>query len=147
MTNASETLLDAAVAAMPGWVQRCVHSVLGAQSIEVTPDVERATEQASLDAQSWTAELLPPVLATNDPQHVGTPLTVIRAAARFPTAVLRQAGAAELQRDDYARRHFPEDVFDLTPASWADIDDALVDPAIRWGAARVRAHLDSRPGQ
>jgi hypothetical protein len=60
---------------------------------------------------------------------------------RYPTAVLLQAGVPPLERDEFDERVFPDDLYGLTPASFADIDPALVEPAVTWGAAKAWEHL------
>src|SRR5262245_13185594 len=72
------------------------------------------------------------------------PMAVLRAAVRFPTQVLRGANVAPMRRDEFAARAFPDDVYDLTPASFADVDPSLHDPGLRWGAAKAYAHLHRR---
>jgi hypothetical protein len=58
--------------------------------------------------------------------------------------VLREAGARPVARDAQAQRHFPDDLYDLTPASFADIDPALHEPGLVWGAAKAHVHLRRR---
>jgi hypothetical protein len=35
---------------------------------------------------------------------------------------------------------FPDDDYGLTPASFADIDPALAEPGLAWGAAKAWVH-------
>ncbi len=51
---------------------------------------------------------------------------------------------APLARDAFARRQDPDDVYDLMPASFADIDPALAEPGLVWGAAKAHVHLARR---
>jgi hypothetical protein len=44
-------------------------------------------------------------------------------------------------------RSFPDDVYDLTPASFADVDPALHEPGLVWGAAKAHVHLARRRRQ
>ena len=39
------------------------------------------------------------------------------------------------------RRNFPDDVYDLSPATFADVDPALHEPGLVWGAAKAHVHL------
>ena len=41
-------------------------------------------------------------------------------------------------------RAFPDDVYDLAPASFADVDPALHEPGLVWGAAKAHVHLARR---
>ena len=73
------------------------------------------------------------------------PLSLLRDAVRYPTMVLQSAGVpAVASRDDFAARAFPEDVYDLAPATWSDVDPALQDPGITWGAWKAYVHLSRR---
>jgi hypothetical protein len=46
-----------------------------------------------------------------------------------------------IERDRQAEAQFPDDDYDLTPASFADLDPALHEPGLRWGAAKAHVHL------
>jgi hypothetical protein len=60
------------------------------------------------------------------------------------TAVLRDAGLAPVDRDADAQRLFPADVYDLTPASFAELDPAVHEPGLLWGAAKAHIVLRRR---
>jgi hypothetical protein len=47
-----------------------------------------------------------------------------------------------VERDEFRVRAFPEDVYDLTPASFADVDLSLHEVAMAWGAAKAMAHRE-----
>jgi hypothetical protein len=78
-----------------------------------------------------------------DDQRTG-PLAVVRGAVRFPTAVLEQAGVPPVERDPFAVRQFPEDLYDLAPATFGDLDPTLHEPGLTWGAAKAHVHLARR---
>jgi hypothetical protein len=59
---------------------------------------------------------------------------------QYPTEVLRDAGAPAVERDKFSRERFPDDDYDLTPATWADIHPSLADLGIAWGAAKAFEH-------
>jgi hypothetical protein len=69
-----------------------------------------------------------------------TPLSLLRGAVRYPTEVLRAAGAPPVDRDPIQARLLPDDVYDLSPATFADVDPALAEPGMLWGAAKALAH-------
>jgi hypothetical protein len=58
--------------------------------------------------------------------------------------VLRAAGAPEPARDPFAAEAFPDDAYDLSPATWADVDPALHERGIVWGAAKAHVVLARR---
>jgi hypothetical protein len=47
-------------------------------------------------------------------------------------------------RDEFSVRSFPDDAYDLSPASFADVDPALHEPGLAWGAAKAYVHLARR---
>ncbi len=83
-------------------------------------------------------------LLTDIDRQAVSPLALVRGAVAFPTEVLRAAGVPPVVRDDFVERRFPDDVYDLAPASFADLDPALHEPALRWGAAKAHVHLARR---
>jgi hypothetical protein len=50
-----------------------------------------------------------------------------------------------VQRDADAERLFPDDPYDLTPGSFADIDPELHDPGLLWGAAKAHVVKHRHP--
>ena len=91
-------------------------------------------------AQAETGAAIRALLAADIDDQRSTPLTLLRQAVRYPTRVLQDAGVPPAARDRFAERAFPEDVYDLSPASLADVDPALTDPGISWGAAKAFEH-------
>ena len=69
---------------------------------------------------------------------------MIRKAVSFPTKVLRDNNVPEVNRDEFAIRNFPEDVYDLSPASFGDLNEELHVLGIAWGAAKAHTHLQRR---
>jgi hypothetical protein len=135
---------DAVDAAIPGWVERSVTSVLDAQGLPRAAATLAEAAAAGAEARSEGAARVRALLATDvDDQH-GNPLAVLRTLVRYPTAVLRAAGARPVDRDDFAVRAFPDDAYDLSPATFADVDPALHEPGLVWGAAKAHVHLARR---
>lgn len=104
------------------------------------PEEVRAAARSAGDEAA--AEVLPEVrallLRDVDAQPSG-PLEVIRRAVRPATDALRRAGVPPVVRDEVSERIHPDDDYDLTPGSFADVHPALGDPGLTWGAAK--AHL------
>jgi hypothetical protein len=130
-------LADAVVEALPGWVERSVALVMGA---DLDPAVRDAARRAGRRAAAEVgAEVRALVEADVDEQR-GTPLSLLRSAVRYPTEVLRAAGVPPVARDRIQERLLPEDVYDLSPATFADVDPALAEPGLVWGAAKALEH-------
>lgn len=137
-------LADGIEAALPGWVVRSVARLADAWrpglADELQPAATAAGEAAVADVGPRVRALL---AADVDEQWTG-PMALVRTAVRYPTEVLSGAGVASVERDEFAERTFPEDVYDLAPASFADLDPALHEPGLVWGAAKAHVMLARR---
>jgi hypothetical protein len=131
-------------AAIPGWIDRLVRGVLDAQAIDVDQPLAERIMAAGRSAQAEGAPRVRALLAADIDAQRGNPLSVLRRLVPHATAVLRAAGARPVARDEFSERNFPDDVYDLTPASFADVDPALHEPGITWGAAKAHVHLARR---
>jgi hypothetical protein len=125
--------------ALPVWVVRSIER----RSTDVAPgEVNRAAAQAAAEVGGAVRRLL----ASDIDQQRTTPLALLRSAVRYPTEVLRQAGVPPVQRDRFAEEAFPDDVYDLTPATFADLDPDLAEPGLAWGAAKAFVHKRRHAG-
>lgn len=139
--DAPGAVLAAAVeAALPGWVVRSVERILTAWRGAADPSVLDAARAAGAAAAAEVGPALRALLAADVDDQRETPLSLVRRAVRYPTEVLRAAGVPPVARDEVAGALFPGDDYDLTPGSWADVDPALVEPAIAWGAWKAMEH-------
>jgi hypothetical protein len=84
------------------------------------------------------------VLTADVDAGAGSPLAVIRAATGGVTRLLVDSGAVVPRRDEFDVRTFPDDLFGFGPAAFTDIDPALHEPGLVWGAARAHVHLRRR---
>lgn len=134
---AARQLADQAVATLPGWVERCVAEVCARADVAMTAELSAAACAAGQQCAAHTGPPLTDLLATDVDAQQSTPLTVLRAAVRFPTEVLRSADVPTPARDDFDVSRFPDDPYCLTPASFADIDPSLGPVGIAWGAAKA----------
>ncbi|HEV7719951.1 MAG TPA: hypothetical protein VGO60_01635 [Iamia sp.] len=131
---------------LAGWVERAVagryRDWSGAAAL---PDEVRAAAHEA--GQRATTEVAPRVRALLDRdvdnQPTG-PLALLRGAVVHPTAVLRQAGVPPVVRDAMAERIHPDDVYDLSPAAFADVHPDLHEPGLTWGAAKAHVVLARR---
>jgi hypothetical protein len=115
-------LADAIDAVLPDWVRRCVEARL----TTLTPAIRAAVRRLLVD--------------TDVDDQRGNPLALLRTATRYPTEVLHAAGAPAVERDKFARERFPDDDYDLTPATWSDLDPSLHELGLTWGAAKAFVH-------
>jgi hypothetical protein len=139
-------LADAVDAALRPWVERSILTT--AQRLagrEALTNGLLADSVAAADAAH--REVVPALRAlvgTDAEAQRVNPLQLLRDAARHPTAVLAAHGIPPAQRDALQQETLPLDVYDIAPATWGDIDPSLVDPGIRWSAAKAYVVLDRR---
>ena len=134
MDEHSTALAEAIDAALPAWVERSVRSRLA------DPDPE-AVAEAARQAVADVGGAVRALLEKDIDEQATTPLSLLRGAVRYPTAVLREAGVPPVERDEVPARLFPDDVYDLAPVTWSDVDPSLLDPGLAWGASKAFAHL------
>jgi hypothetical protein len=132
MAGLAAELAAGVEAALPRWVVGSVERVWVAAG--------RAGAEAAADTGRRVRELLE--LDVDD--QPTNPLSLLRPAARYPTEVLWRFEVAPVHRDAEAIRQFPDDLYDLTPMSFADLDPDLQDRGILWGAAKAHVHLARR---
>jgi hypothetical protein len=141
----ADGLLAAVVAALPGWVERSVVDRHGQWAGTAPPATVRDDARyAGEDAVASVEPALRALLSLDVDEQRTNPLAIIRVAVRHPTAVLRAAGVPPVERDAHAERLFPEDVYDLSPAAFADIDESVHEPGLLWGAAKAHVILRRR---
>ena len=107
-----------------------------------------ADERARLDADAVAAgdaaavrvvALLRDFFATPAAEQRTTPLEIVRTAAGDVAAVLTAAGIPAVERGEFAERAFPDDLYDVTPATLADLgDDELGPLQLAWGLAKAK---------
>jgi len=137
-------LAEAIEAALPVWVERSVRSRLAAAG--TSGQVTEATAEAGRRAAAEVGGAVRRLLAVDVDEQPTTPLALLRGAVRYPTEVLRAAGVPPARRDRVQEQLFPDDVYDLSPASFADVDPSLFEPGLRWGAAKAFVHKQRHGG-
>jgi hypothetical protein len=134
-------LADAIEAAVPGWVERSVARTAEGFFGHVDDEVMAAAVEAGQRARDDVAPRVRALLQADIDEQRTTPLSLLRGAVRYPTAVLRDAGVPAVDRDEAQARLFPDDIYDLAPATFADVHPSLADVGLAWGAAKAYVHL------
>lgn len=135
-----EKLATAIEAALPGWVTASVSRLLTAWRGSLDERAMAAAADAGRRAAAEVGADVRALLLADVDEQRETPLTLLRAATRYPTAVLRAAGVPPVEREAYRAQAFPDDVYDLAPATWADVSPELTGPGLAWGAWKATAH-------
>ena len=131
MTPESETLRNALCDVYRPWV---VH-VMEARGWSVSD----AMADALLDGEAWLREELGALLAQPFTLQRRGPLELFQEAMRFPTEVLVEEGRDPVERAAAVVNALPGDIFDLAPASSAQLGDDVWQAHLRWGAAKAAA--------
>ena len=104
------------------------------------PTVLDAAREAGLQARAEVGSAVRTLVEADIDDQRTTPLALLRSAVRYPTRILQEAGVPPVERDPMQVRLLPDDLYDLSPASFADVDPALAEPGMVWGAAKALAH-------
>ncbi len=144
LAEKAAALADAIDAAVSPWLIGAVRRVAAAQRLDGGDRFVLAAEAAAKQAKAQVMPRIRELLATDIDAQTTTPLAVLREGIGPATAVLAELGARPVQRDDFAVRAFPADVYALAPAAFEDIAPELRDPGIEWGAAKAFVHLRRR---
>lgn len=140
----AEALADGIEVALPGWVERSVVRLAEAHQGVITGAVRAAAVDAGRRCAVEVGAEARALLATDVDEQRANPLAVLRGAVRFPAGVLADAGVPPVVRPEFEERSFPDDVYGLAPATWADIDPALHERGLVWGAAKAHVVLARR---
>ena len=134
-------LLDVSRRVVPAWLRRitvgaCRRS--GLDDAEFAEDLDAMVEHAAADVLERLAELM----HTDVDEQRTTPLTLFRESVREPTSWLRAHDVQPLGAPSDGG--FPDDIYGLGPATWSDIDPALHEPGVMWGAWKAMTVLARR---
>ena len=144
LSRYAAALADAVDQAIGPWVLRCVASVADRWRPGLSSQLADAAARAAEDARREVGGQVRTLLETDVDQQRTGPLAVLRSGVRFPTAVLADAGVPQVAREAFAQQAFPDDAYDLAPAAFVDIDPALHEPGLVWGAAKAHVVLARR---
>jgi hypothetical protein len=107
-----------------------------------------AAQTAGEAAAGRVAAELRALFATDVADQRVTPLEIIKSLRAEATAVLRDAGIPEVERDEFETRSFPDDVYAIVLKSPAELgDDDLGGALLAWGMGKantLRANSDQR---
>jgi len=139
-----EVLADAVAAEFEGYLRRIVSIRAGASTASgaSVAEVDRLTVEVATAAVAGLRRL---AVTDLDDQRV-TPLQVLRRELRPLTAWLVDQRLPVPPRDEAAKRTDPHDLYDLAPATFADVGPSTGEAGLAWGAAKAHVHLVRRRG-
>lgn len=130
-------LAEGVAAAIGPWVERSVRTVAERWHADLATELAGPAAVAAAAATAAVAPAVRDLLGQDVEEQRSNPLAIVRSAVRYPTEALRSAGVPPVVRDAFAIEAFPDDLYDLTPGSFADLDPALGEMGIAWGAAKA----------
>ena len=124
---------------LPGWVARVLADHAGSVRLDDAVVVDTAAAVLAAVVAPLRSSL------TRDVDRPGpSPLAVVRAGVGPVNAALAAAGVAPRRRDDHQVALFPDDLYDVVPASFAELGAEAGALAVEWGAVRAYVHLARR---
>jgi len=139
----SARLLQSVTAVAATWATRLIDDRLSADGL-LDNVTEESRRSVVAEVERLAVDGLRQLLELDAEQQRSNPLAVLRAATAPVSGLLASAGARPVERDEFDRRSFPDDVFGLAPATWADIDPSLLEPGIEWGAWKAATIIGRR---
>jgi hypothetical protein len=137
-------LLRVASDVVPGWLLRVTTGACGRAGLHLDESDRSLVDRMVDDTTSSLLAALSDLLATDVDEQRTTPLTLFRDAVAAPTALLDRLGVTPPAPDPFGGERFPDDRFALGPATWSDIDPALHQPGLVWGASKAMTVLTRR---
>ena len=144
LSEYSQTLLDACVAAIPQWITNRIQHVC-LVSGGIVPEI--VTTKVAGVAHATQAQVqidLMALLSVDVDAQRTNPLQVLRGSTLMATALLIEAGIPPVRRDEFEVRSMPDDMFALGPLTWRDLGDDVHDAGIEWGAWKAAMIISRR---
>lgn len=129
----SARLLETSDRVVPQWVERLIQKHCDEHMIfdlKVGDHVPSVVARVGNEVHTNLRNLL----LVDVVEQRTNPLAIFRQATQPISDLLKMAGCAPVVRDEFDERSFPDDIFGLSPATWIDIDETMVEPGIEWGA-------------
>lgn len=144
LAAAGAALLDGLDRHIPVWVEGRVVGLVVAWRGQADDGSRAAAAAAGSAVAATVMPALERLLAPDGAEPAASPLDVVRRSLGPATTALDELGVPPVVRDEFSETRFPDDVYDLSPASFADIHPDLHEPGLLWGAAKAHRHLVGR---
>ena len=144
LSEYSQRLLEACVAAIPQWITNRIQHVC-LVSGGVIPEI--VTTKVAGVAQATQAQVqidLMALLSVDVDSQRTNPLQVLRGSTLMATALLIEAGIPPVRRDEFEVRSMPDDMVARGPLTWRDLGDDVHDAGIQWGAWKAAMIISRR---
>lgn len=128
---------------VPGWLNRITVEAARRGGVDATAFADEIATMAD-DVSARACDELAELLAVDVDEQTTNPLSVLRGAVAAPTELLAARGVPPRPADPFHVERFPDDVYGLGPATWADIHPDLHEPGMLWGAWKAMTVLQRR---
>lgn len=139
-----DLLVEVLHRAVPDWLERCVIETAERCAGPCSEVLRRTARVMAVEAGAEIVAQVEELVRADVDAQRGTPLTILRSAVRYPTAILVAAEVPPPARDPFAEQHFPDDRYGLSPASWSDVHPELHEVGLMWGAWKAALVLQRR---
>lgn len=139
MIPEAEALRDALCSVYRPWVTH----VIGSRGWGESPGLAASLD----DGAHWLGSALDELLVEPFERQRRGPLEVFQEAMRFPTVALTGAGRDPIGRDASVVNALPGDIYDLAPASSAQLGEEVWHAHVRWGAAKAATFVTPSPDE
>ena len=165
LREAGDAIVAGVERELPGWVERSVERIIDAWGRTPAEARESAMRDAVVAGRVATDRItaeLRALFALDPDDQRSTPLELVRGAYREPTAVLAALGIPAVERDDFAERAWPDDVYGLVVHGLGDLgdrgdlgglgepgdpgDEELAPYQLAWGMAKAKVLRARRSG-
>jgi hypothetical protein len=146
LAEKATALSDAIDEVVGPWLEAAV-ATRAADAGLTGPVVEEVAARAAAEARATVVLRIRALLAQDIDEQATTPLALLRGAIGPATAALQELGVPPVDRDEFAERAFPADLYALSPAAFEDVAEELRTPGLEWGAAKAFVHLRRRRGE
>ena len=143
LSEPSAQLLNVAASVTGDWMRRIMVKTAASGGVDVSGMTTELDAVVSSESAHLLAALEDLLLTDVDDQRTN-PLSLFRSAVVGPTEWLRSVGVPAPPPDRFSAERFPDDLYRLGPATWADVDRRLHEPGLMWGAWKAMTVLRRR---
>ena len=137
-------LLAAARRTTPRWIRGSIERAARRGGVEITVlEGEELEDVVARTTDRIIADLADLLARDVDAQRTN-PLSIFRSSLGDATDFLLRRSVPRPPSDRFDAERFPDDPYQLGPATWSDIDDELHAPGLVWGAWKAKTVLDRR---
>jgi hypothetical protein len=144
LTELGQELAQELEIALPAWVEARVRFICQAWALDWSEEIANDTQEAGKKCATEVGLRLRQLLESGIDQQDTNPMSILRSATNYPTQVLKNYDIPPIERDDFSEDAFPDDVYGLTPAAFADFGQTAHELGIAWGAAKAHTHFSKR---